>query len=132
MYSSVTVGVSSLDEDVECFFIIPVDIPLVRPATVRDLVKAYRSGTTTICYPTFGGRRGHPPLIGRRHIDSILQWRESGGLSTLLKRLEKHAVDVPVVDEFIHYDMDQPADYHHLVKRLKRREVFPRRSARRC
>jgi CTP:molybdopterin cytidylyltransferase MocA len=124
MFSSVAAGVASLDDDTEAFFVLPVDIPLVRPATIRDLLQAFPSETTAICHPTFGGRRGHPPLIGRDHIGSILKWRREGGLTALLNRLEDHAVEVPAVDEFIHRDMDRPADYRRLVDRLRHRDVF--------
>jgi len=124
MFSSVTAAVSSLDRASKAFFVLPVDIPFVRATTIGDLLQAFPATKTGICHPTFGGRRGHPPLIGGYHIDSILQWREPGGLRTLLDRLEQHAVDVPVVDEFIHCDMDRPPDYHRLVNRLKHREVF--------
>ncbi len=124
MFSSVAAGARSLDEGTDAFFVLPVDIPLVRPASIRDLLRAFPPGTAAICHPTFGGRRGHPPLIGRDHIGSILKWREGGGLSALLTRLEGHAVDVAVVDEFIHQDMDRPEDYRRLVDRLEGREVF--------
>jgi molybdenum cofactor cytidylyltransferase len=126
MFTSVVAGAASLDEDTEAFFVLPVDIPLVRSATVRDLLQAFPQGTTAICHPTFGGRRGHPPLIGGHHIRGILEWRGLGGLATLLTRLESHAVDVPVVDEFIHHDMDRPVDYQHLTKRLEHRAAFSR------
>ena len=108
MFSSVAAGVSSLDEATQAFFVLPVDIPLVRPATIRDLLDTFQPGTAAICHPTFQGRRGHPPLIGAQHIGSVLSWREQGGLAALLARLERFAVDVPVVDEFIHSDMDTP------------------------
>jgi CTP:molybdopterin cytidylyltransferase MocA len=124
MFSSVAAGAASLDEDKDAFFVLPVDIPLVRPATIRDLLQAFPCGTASICHPTFGGRRGHPPLIGRDHIESILKWNTAGGLTALLSRLEDHAVEVPVVDEFIHQDMDRPGDYRRLVDRLRHREVF--------
>jgi hypothetical protein len=45
-------------------------------------------------------------------------------LAALLTRLEDHAVDVAVVDEFIHRDMDRPKDYRLLIDRLKHRDVF--------
>ncbi len=124
MFSSVAAGVASLAENTASFFVLPVDIPFVRAATIGDLLQAFPAGTAGICHPTFGGRRGHPPLIGGYHSRGLLQWRGSGGLGALLARLEQHAVDVPVVDEFIHHDMDRPADYLHMVERLKRREVF--------
>jgi molybdenum cofactor cytidylyltransferase len=124
MFSSVAAGAASLVEETDAFFVLPVDIPLVRPASIRDLLRAFPPGTAAICHPTFGGRRGHPPLIGRDHVGSILTWRQVGGLAALLTRLEDHAVDVAVVDEFIHRDMDRPEDYRRLVDRLAEREVF--------
>jgi len=124
MFSSVVAGVSSLDEATESFFVLPVDIPLVRPATLRDLLQAVPTGGEIICHPTFAARRGHPPLIGGHHLHSILEWREEGGLGALLMRLEPHAVEVPVVDEFIHQDMDRPEDYRRLADRIESRRVF--------
>jgi CTP:molybdopterin cytidylyltransferase MocA len=124
MFSSVATGVSSLAEGTRAFFVLPVDIPLVRPATLRDILQAFPNGSDAICHPTFGGRRGHPPLIGCHHIPSILDWREEGGLGALLTRLERHTVDVPVVDEFIHQDMDRPEDYRSMAVQLKSREIF--------
>jgi len=124
MFSSVVAGVSSLNEATASFFVLPVDIPLVRPATLRALLEAFPNGGDTICHPTFAGRRGHPPLIGGHHILSILDLREEDGLGALLARLERHAVDVAVVDEFIHQDMDRPEDYRSLAGRLEDRKVF--------
>jgi CTP:molybdopterin cytidylyltransferase MocA len=132
MFSSVRAGVSSLDEATESFFVLPVDIPLVRPATLRALLLAFPAGAGAICHPTFGGRRGHPPLIGGRHIRSIINWRKEGGLRALLTRLERHAFDVAVVDEFILQDMDHPKDYRRMAERLESGEIISRRSAQRC
>jgi CTP:molybdopterin cytidylyltransferase MocA len=124
MFSSVVAGAASLAAGTEAFFVLPVDIPLVRPATLRDLLAALPPGGSAVCHPTFGGRRGHPPLIGGHHIQRILSWREDGGLAALLGRLEAHALDVPVVDEGIHLDMDRPEDHRYLVERLERRGVL--------
>lgn len=124
MFSSVAAGVSSLDPGTIAFFVLPVDIPLVRPATLRDLMQAFPNRGEAICRPTFGGRRGHPPLIGCHHIPSIIEWRRDGGLGALLGRLQRHTVDVPVVDEFIHRDMDRPEDFRALADRLESRGAF--------
>ena len=126
MFSSVTAGVSSLDETTASFFVLPVDVSLVRPATLSALLQAFPAGNDAICHPTFGGRRGHPPLIGGLHIRSILEWQEGGGLRALLSRLERHALDVAVVDEFIHQDMDHPEDYRRMADRLERRNISSR------
>jgi molybdenum cofactor cytidylyltransferase len=120
MYSSVKAGAAELDDATEAFFTLPVDIPLVRPATVSALLQACPAGGSAICYPTFGGRRGHPPLIGCRHIRTILDDSGDAGLAGLLRKLKLHARDVPVADEFIHADMDTPEDYRRLAGLLER------------
>jgi CTP:molybdopterin cytidylyltransferase MocA len=124
MFSSVAAGAASLAAGTEAFFVLPVDIPLVRPSTLRELLAALPAGGSAVCHPIFAGRRGHPPLIGGRHIGRILSWREEGGLAALLGRLEAHALDVPVVDEGIHLDMDRPEDHRCLAERLKSRGVL--------
>ncbi len=124
MFTSVAAGVSSLDERTASFFVLPVDIPLVRPATLRSLMEAYSAGTGGICHPTFQGRRGHPPLIGRRFKAVIADWQGEGGLRALLERFDAEAVDVPVADEFILQDMDGPEDHRRMGERLKTREIL--------
>lgn len=124
MFSSAAAGAASLPESTAAFFVLPVDVPLVRAATLRDLLHAFPDGSAAIRHPTFAGRRGHPPLIGGRHIGSILTWRKPGGLAALLAGLEAYACNVPVVDEFILADMDRPEDYRRLTARLEDRSVF--------
>ena len=124
MYASVATGVSSLEEDAAPFFVLPVDIPLVRPAPLRCLIEAFPDGRAAICHPTFEGRRGHPPLIGRHFSSAIADGPGNGGLKALLERYENAARDVPVADEFILQDLDRPADYQRLCDRLKTRDVL--------
>ena len=63
MFTSVVAGISSLEDFQGAFFLLPVDIPLVRLQTVITLMEAYGSGKRSLLYPAFRGRRGHPPLI---------------------------------------------------------------------
>ncbi len=124
MYASVVAGVASLDESAASFFVLPVDIPLVRQATLRSLIEAFPDGRAAICHPTFQGRRGHPPLIGRRFSAAIMSGQGNGGLKALLERYESEAVEVPVADEFILQDLDSPNDYQRLFDRLKTRDIL--------
>jgi len=124
MFSSVAAGVRSLEARTESFFVLPVDIPLVRPSSLRTLLQAFPKEGGAICHPTFGGRRGHPPLIGRRFRTAIENWCGAGGLGALLEHFESDIIEVPVVDEFILQDMDEPQDYQRLCERFKTREVL--------
>ncbi|MBW1768419.1 MAG: NTP transferase domain-containing protein [Deltaproteobacteria bacterium] len=120
MFSSVKAGVKGLDQNLRAFFILPVDIPLVRPQTIRLLLRSYEKGIGEIIYPCFHGRRGHPPLISSRFAKEITCWKGEGGLRSFLKQYEQFAADVMVADEFILFDLDKPADYQRLLKEYGR------------
>ena len=118
MFTSVLAGIRALPAHCHAFFIHPVDIPLVRPHTVRRLTAAFEDTSATILYPTFDGRRGHPTLIHSCLGPRILQWPGSGGLRAFLKRHEADSLEFPVVDEAVLLDLDTPADYSRMLARL--------------
>ncbi len=123
MFSSIVAGVASLDDDVEAFFLLPVDIPLVRVETVSTLVRAFRNGTCGILYPVCKGKRGHPPLIAARYRDVILEWSGEGGLKPVLARNYDDSCDLETDDEGILHDMDTPEDYDRLNAIMRRRGI---------
>jgi molybdenum cofactor cytidylyltransferase len=123
MFSSVQSGVRRLHLTYQAFFVLPVDIPLVRPATIRRLMDTAVENPCNIIYPTFGGKRGHPPLIPSALIPAILAWEKTGGLKTLLNSREKQALELPVFDSNILFDIDTRDDYAALLKRFERYEL---------
>ncbi len=128
MYSSIRTGVRHIGKQSDGFFLLPVDIPLVRPGTVKLLSKSFsaaRSGKIQTIYPTFTGKRGHPPLIAGELIGAIRKNdRLKGGLRTLLAKLENkkphQIVEVAVPDANILFDMDTPEDYAAGLSRFTR------------
>lgn len=125
MLSSVKAGVASIEQDIDGFFVTPVDIPLVRTSTVTALVDTFQKSEKLICYPNFLGRRGHPPLISTQYHEEILLWDKPGGLKGFLREKEALAIDVNVEDECILLDMDTLEDYQRLLEIYKNREIFP-------
>jgi putative nucleotidyltransferase with HDIG domain len=123
MFSTIQAGIRRLQPIHQAFFILPVDIPLVRPVTIRRLIEAATENPDNIVYPVFGGRRGHPPLIPAGLIPAILGWGKKGGLKAVLKSQEKLALEVPVADSHILFDIDTPDDYRLLLERYRRNEV---------
>jgi molybdenum cofactor cytidylyltransferase len=123
MFSSVQSGVRRLQPAHKAFFIIPVDIPLVRPETVSRLMEAAAENSGKIIYPVFGGRRGHPPLIPSGLIPVIQGWGKGGGLKAVLKTQAKLALEVPVADGNILLDMDTPEDYRRILERFRNYEI---------
>lgn len=121
MFSSVCAGAKQMKQ-MDAFFVLPVDIPLIRTSTVATLSK--QKGENYVVYPTFLGERGHPPLIPVKLIPSILQFNGKGGLKALLEK--QSSLDVPVWDEGILLDADTPKDFLVLKKRLSQMEMGSR------
>nr|WP_287410643.1 NTP transferase domain-containing protein [Pseudodesulfovibrio sp.] len=111
MYSSVLTGVRALGDDFSAFFMLPVDIPLVRSETVSRLIADFEQASPSILYPCFMGERGHPPLISRSLIPAIVNHDGTGGLRTVLDQNETGARDLDVADFGTVHDLDYPADY---------------------
>ncbi|MCF8078144.1 MAG: NTP transferase domain-containing protein [Desulfobacterales bacterium] len=120
MFSSVCAGVGSLSRKTEAFFLLPVDIALVRPATLRRLAHAWQRASGRIVHPVFGGERGHPPLIPADLAPVILESEGQGGLRAVLKGHEKRSLQVAVPDENILFDVDRPEDYQEAKRRFAR------------
>ena len=123
MFTSVVAGIRSLEDFHGAFFLLPVDIPLVRLQTVITMMEAYGSGNRSLLYPAFLGRRGHPPLISTEFNDRIISWSGQGGLKSLLTQYDSEAEEVEVTDKFILEDMDTPEDYRRLLAMWKQRDL---------
>jgi CTP:molybdopterin cytidylyltransferase MocA len=117
MYSSVRAAAAHPHlTEVDGFFMLPVDIPLIRPATIAALSAAFAG--RAVVYPSFAGLRGHPPLIPAHLIPAILAHDGRGGLKTLLETREH--LDVAVWDRGILMDADTPEDFAVLTRRVAR------------
>ena len=121
MWSSVVAGISELSSTIAGVFIHPVDIPLVRRQTLRDILAAFRPGT--IVYPTFQQERGHPPLIDAGYLNDLVAWNGQGGLRCFLAGYEDRAIAVPVADRFILKDIDEPEDYRWAENGIDRYDI---------
>ena len=110
MFSSVRVGVASLPREVDAFLLAPVDVPLLRPSTIVRVLRAAATRDSAIVYPTFRGKRGHPPLVRRALFIEILNCDGDGGLRALLARHEDQASEVAVFDWGCLVDMDRRDD----------------------
>lgn len=124
MLSSVLVGVRVLDPELEAFFLLPADTPLVKPRTIATVLEAYRSGEARVVYPCFRGVRGHPPLLSRACIPSDLVSDYPGGLRAYLSQHEQSAREIEVPDQAILMGCNTASDYARL-QRYALREAIP-------
>jgi molybdenum cofactor cytidylyltransferase len=120
MFSTVCAGVKALADSCDAFIFLPADIPLVRPATIRRLAAISHRHPSRLLYPVFLGRRCHPPVIPADMIPSILSHNGDSGLRRVLENHEDRALEVPVADENIFFDLDCPTDYDTAKQRFAR------------
>jgi molybdenum cofactor cytidylyltransferase len=123
MFSSIKAGLQHLNEGIKAFFVMPVDIPLVKSSTIKRLITLAKENPRKILYPVYGKLRGHPPLVPVDLVSAITHWDKNGGLNDVLSFYDKIAMEVPVRDRNIHLDMDTPEDYRVLLKQFESRNI---------
>ena len=119
MLSSIKTGIKTLRKETEAFFVMPADIPLVRPLTLKALKDAHNAHPGKLLYPSFLNHRGHPPLIPSYLKGEILMYAGSGGLRRCLEAWERDSLDVAVADQGTLIDMDTPDDYTAILDRFE-------------
>lgn len=112
MGSSIAAGVSALGEHVDGTFIVPGDMPLLRPQLLQSLRTAFeREGALRIVYPaTPEGAQRNPVLWPRRHFPLLTALGGQAGAKSLLKRFSDSCTVVTVADESIFADVDTLGD----------------------
>ena len=123
MFSSIRCGIRAIPASCAAFFLLPVDIPLVAPATLMHLRNVFqRSPAVRICYPSYRDRRGHPPLIDRQLVQELLDYEGTEGMRGFLRNYEDQSLVIPVADRFIAMDADTPHDFQQLQEACRPEE----------
>lgn len=119
MLTSLQRGMAEVPLDAVGAAFLPVDHPLIRPATVDALAAAFsqRLAPYEVVQPRYAGRRGHPVFISRAVIGKILDLGpERQAREVMREEAESGRVlyldtDDPGVVE----DVDDPAAYKALI-----------------
>ncbi|HEY8890782.1 MAG TPA: NTP transferase domain-containing protein [Clostridium sp.] len=122
MYSSIKVGVASLAEEVDAFFILPVDIPAVRESTIKKMILSYEKIKGGILFPIFAKETGHPTLVTYALAQEILNSNPKEGLREVFNSHKKSWHYEPVADRGILLDMDTKEDLKVLMEHIS---VYP-------
>jgi molybdenum cofactor cytidylyltransferase len=118
MFSSIQAALPFVD-GFDGFFLLPVDIPLVRSATIDALATAFDGKSVVV--PGFRGLSGHPPLLPASLIPTIAGDDGRGGLRRLLDSLPPATLrTLPFWDRGVLLDADTPEDLAVLATRLAR------------
>ena len=110
--SSLVVALDVVDRPgVRAVMAMPVDMPLVTPATVRALVQAYRERPHLVVRPVLGGRHGHPVIFDRALFAELRRTDCSIGARAVIAAHMRDVLDVPLTDPGAYQDIDTPEEY---------------------
>ncbi|MDR0904854.1 MAG: nucleotidyltransferase family protein [Oscillospiraceae bacterium] len=116
MFTSVVAGARALPPDASAFFLLPADCCTIEPRTLSELAAQIVS-RETICYPTYGGKRGHPPVIPAALAAGLIAHEpDNTGAKGYFNRFP--SVTVEVADAGVLRDMDTPSDYAETLRAL--------------
>ena len=115
--SSLWTGLDAVERpELRAVLLTLVDVPMVRPATVRAVVDAWRATAAPIVRPAIGDRHGHPVLFDRALFAELRAAPLAEGAKTVVHAHAREVVNVQVEDEDSLTDVDTPADYEALLR----------------
>ena len=99
----------------DTWLLVPGDHPTLEPGVVRQLLAMHAQHPhPSIVLPTYQGKRGHPTLIGWRHVEEIRRLEPGLGLNAYLRGHARETLEVPWDSAAVLCDLDTPEDYERL------------------
>jgi molybdenum cofactor cytidylyltransferase len=118
-FTSLQVGLQDiLNRGRDAAMITLVDRPPVNPVTLQKLVQAFEtalSGGKWAVVPAYGGKHGHPILVGREMIEAFLRAPATSTAREVEHQNQIHIEYIPVDDPFVALNVDTPEDYAALT-----------------
>jgi CTP:molybdopterin cytidylyltransferase MocA len=113
--SSLLTGMdAAVAADTPAIVVTLVDVPLVRPETVRLVMSEWQRTRAPIVRPAIGERHGHPVVFDRRVFDDLRLAPSDTGAKAVVRAHADEVLNVPVADEGCLVDVDTPRDYEAL------------------
>ena len=98
-------------QEVEGFFLILGDQPLITSKIIDKLMKSFSPGKREIVVPYYENRRGNPVLFDIYWKDELMAITGDVGGRVLIKAHPEKVKRVNISDETILFDIDQEKDY---------------------
>jgi molybdenum cofactor cytidylyltransferase len=110
MGSSLRVGLSALDTNIDASLIVLGDQPFVQSQTFDEIIDCYRQSEAQILIPTYHGFRGNPVLLDRSVFGEVMALNGDIGCRAIFGNHSSGIVKVPVGDVGILLDIDSQQD----------------------
>ena len=116
--SSLWVGMdAAIGSGTEALIVTLVDVPMIAPSTIAQVVSEWRRTRAPIVRPAIGDRHGHPVIFDRAVFDELRSAPLDGGAKTVVRAHARDLLNVPVSDEGCLVDVDTPQDYDAMKER---------------
>ena len=113
--SSMLVGVAFAEARAATgILVLPVDMPLVRPETVRTALDTFAAGDQPVLRATYQGRHGHPVIFGAAVFPALRNADPEVGARAVLHQDPSRVRNLEVDDPGVLRDFDWPTDYRGL------------------
>jgi putative nucleotidyltransferase with HDIG domain len=119
MLGSIQKGVAHIRPGQAGFFLLPTDIPAIRPATVARMIQTFQSDPLRIIMPCFNDLPGHPPLLPCDLKNRILALAEPATLRDLMAAEKDRTRTLTVHDRGILMDADDPKGYSRVQNKVQ-------------
>ena len=100
--------------------VVPVDMPLIQPASIRAALDALAQWDEPIVRVTHRGRHGHPVIFRAAVFDHLKAADPALGARAVLRADRSRVRDVEVDDPGVLRDFDYPNEYRELIDRPPR------------
>lgn len=123
MLGSIQQGVAHIRPGQEGFFLLPTDIPAIRPATLARMIQQFQSDPLRLLMPCFNGLTGHPPLLPCDLKNRIMALAEPSTLRDLMAAEKDRTETLAFHDRGVLMDADDPAGYRRVVHKVRHLDI---------
>jgi molybdenum cofactor cytidylyltransferase len=123
MLSSIQTGLENIRPDAKGFFLLPVDIPAIRPSSVQSILMVFEKKPDHIIMPYFDEISGHPPLIPISLKHQILGLTGESTLREVLFNENNPMMKLTLHDRGILMDADDKRGYQQLAEKFKNPDI---------
>ena len=121
--ASVKVGLAALPPETDAAILLQCDQPLLTAGLLRALVTRFEETGAAIVHPVHAGQRGTPTLFARPLFRELAAVSGDQGGRVLIDRHAGDTATIEVTDPDVLADIDTPADYDRLQKRVSGSQV---------
>jgi CTP:molybdopterin cytidylyltransferase MocA len=117
--SSFKCGLAKINPNTQGIMLLPVDMPVLQPDTIDELIDVFLKKSCLILIPTYQDRKGHPPIFSVTIKKELENLKNDEPLSHIIHQHEPDITKFPVADEGVVLSFNTPAELQEILRRSK-------------